>query len=203
MPEEWGIPKEELLKMPGYRQPKDEDIAAARRLLAEVGYPEGFRAKSLVRAQKEFEDYAVFVADQVAKIGIQLELDVKEQAMRNKLVDEGAFSNHATRSCFAYPDPLNVARNWAAPVGDYWANNWQRARDEKIFELFDRQSRAVDPGERKKIVRELDLRLIEFAARPTMFWIHYLMAMWPEVKNRGIPVGVFSFNKYQDVWLAK
>lgn len=34
--EEWALPKEELMKMPGFRKPKDADIAEARRLLEEV-----------------------------------------------------------------------------------------------------------------------------------------------------------------------
>ena len=38
----WAIPQEELRRLPGFRQPKAEDIAEAKRLLAESGYPQGF-----------------------------------------------------------------------------------------------------------------------------------------------------------------
>ncbi|MBI2907629.1 MAG: hypothetical protein HYX92_08250 [Chloroflexi bacterium] len=203
VPGTWGVPKEELLKMPGWRQPKDADIAEARRLLAEAGFPNGFTAKALVVAQKRFEEQAVYVADQMSKIGIKVELDVKEMAVRTALLNQGAFSLHPTNAGFAYPDPQNEARWWAAPVGDAWGMNWQRYSDPKIWDLFEKQSRTLDPAERMKVVRELDLRLIEAAAQPVIFWRDDLLGMWPEVKNRGKLIGMFSFQKYQDIWLAK
>jgi len=39
----WAIPANELGQMPGYRQPKAQDIAEAKRLLAEAGFPQGFK----------------------------------------------------------------------------------------------------------------------------------------------------------------
>lgn len=84
-----------------------------------------------------------------------------------------------------------------------WVMNWQRSSDEKVWELFDKQSRALDPAERGKVVRELDLRMIEVASRPVTHWGQHLISMWPEVKDRGKLVGNYSFQKYQDVWLAR
>ncbi|MBI2910239.1 MAG: ABC transporter substrate-binding protein [Chloroflexi bacterium] len=203
MPGEWGIPKRELEKMPGWRQPKDADIAEAKRLLAEAGYPDGVALKSLVRAERTFEQLSTYVADQLAKIGIKLELDVKELAVRQKLVNEGAFNSHATMNSLPYPDPENLVRLWAAPAGADWGMNWARLRDDKIFDLLDKQSRALDPAERKKLVRELDLRMIEVATRPVVWWKQYIVALWPEVKGYGKRNSNYSFERYQDIWLAK
>ncbi|MFH1485938.1 MAG: ABC transporter substrate-binding protein [Chloroflexota bacterium] len=203
MPGQWGIPKDELLKMPGWRQPKDQDIAEAKRLLAEAGYPDGFEAKCLVRAEKQFEELSVYVADQVAKIGIRLELDVKEPAVRTQLLRAGDWDFHPRVGSLAYADPHNWFRYWAPPLGEDWGMNYMRFSDEKTWELFDKQTRAVDPAERKRIVRELDLRLIELAGMPLIFWRTAILGMWPEVNNRGKVAGFFSFQKYQDIWLAK
>ena len=38
------IPDEELVQLPGFRQPKDADIAEAKKLMADAGYANGFRA---------------------------------------------------------------------------------------------------------------------------------------------------------------
>ncbi|MBI2907710.1 MAG: hypothetical protein HYX92_08660 [Chloroflexi bacterium] len=202
-PGKWGVPKDELVKMPGYRQPKGADLAEAKRLLTEAGYPEGFSVKALVRAGSKYENVGVFVADQMTKIGVKVELDVKEAAVRTSLLNQGAFNNHPGSATLNYSDPDNVTRYWAAPVGDDWGANWPRLSDKTIWDLFDKQSRAVDPAERMKIVRELDLKLIDSAARPLIQWNNNILAIWPEVKGRGKVVGDYSFNRYQDVWLAK
>ncbi|MBI2907626.1 MAG: hypothetical protein HYX92_08235 [Chloroflexi bacterium] len=118
-------------------------------------------------------------------------------------VREGNYNLHAITRSLAIADPENVARYWAKPLGDDWGQNWQRSDDLKIWELFDKQSRTIDAEERKRVVRELDLRMIEVAARPVVHWRKDTLGMWPEVRNRGDLVGNLSFQKYQDTWLAK
>ena len=39
----YSMSAEELQRLPGWRQPKDQDLAEAKRLLAEAGYPDGFK----------------------------------------------------------------------------------------------------------------------------------------------------------------
>ncbi|MBI2909123.1 MAG: ABC transporter substrate-binding protein [Chloroflexi bacterium] len=202
-PGAWGIPKEEMEKMPGVRQPKDADIAEAKRLLVEAGYPSGFTEKVLVRAEKQFQELSVYVADQLAKIGIKVELDVKEPVVRSELLAVGNYNSHPAILSYAFPDPDDELRYWGKPRGDDWAQNWQRADDQKIWDLFDQQSRAVDPAQRKRLVRELDLRMIELSLTPIINWKNAILGMWPEVKNRGKVAGHYSFQKYQDIWLAK
>jgi len=46
----WAMPQEELRKLPGYRTPKDQDLAEAKRLLAEAGYPQGFAFEIIYNA---------------------------------------------------------------------------------------------------------------------------------------------------------
>ena len=43
----WFIPTDDLMKLPGYRTPKDQDIAQAKQLLAAAGYPNGFKSSIL------------------------------------------------------------------------------------------------------------------------------------------------------------
>ncbi|MBI2908810.1 MAG: ABC transporter substrate-binding protein [Chloroflexi bacterium] len=203
-PGEWGVPQDELTKVPGYRQPKDADIAEARRLLAEAGYPNGFRSAMLVRSGRAYEAMGVFMADQLARIDIKLDLEVKESAVRTTLLNQGNYKVHPHPSpSFHIYDPDNVARYWAKPVGDDWGQNWQRSTDQKIWDLLDKQARALDPAERKKLVRELDLRMTEVAARPVFYWGMNLMGQLPEVMNMNPPLGWYSGFKFQDVWLAK
>lgn len=202
-PGKWGIPGNELEKIPGWRQPKDADIAEAKKLLAEAGYPDGFTVKGLVRSEKINVEVSTYAANELAKIGIKYELDVKETAVRTQLLNTGDFSAHAFHSAYIYPDPQNESRFWTPPLRGDWGQNWARVDDKKIFDLWDKQGRAVDLAERAKIVRELDLALIDYAARPVVYWRNAIIGMWPEVRGRGKLIGNYNFQKYQDVWLAK
>ncbi|MBI2907218.1 MAG: ABC transporter substrate-binding protein [Chloroflexi bacterium] len=204
MPGEWGIARDELLTMPGWRQPKDADLAEAKKLLADAGYPQGFKTKAMTMTNRNYVNLSVFLADQLAKIGIEMEVETKEVAVRTSLLNQGNFLAHPlATSSLGYFDPLNIARYWAPPQAGVFGLNFQRYVDDKIVDLFDKQARTIDPAERKKLVRDLDLRMIDSATRPMVFWWKDLLGMWPEVKDRKPPLGFHSGLKYQDVWLAK
>jgi peptide/nickel transport system substrate-binding protein len=71
----WFIPTDDLLKLPGYRQPKDQDIAQAKQLLAAAGFPSGFKttlgykpAESVTPADSQV------VQAQLKKIGVDVDL---------------------------------------------------------------------------------------------------------------------------------
>lgn len=75
-----AIPQEELLRLPGYRQPKDEDIAEAKRLLAEAGYASGLSLKG--EGTERIANYNLrpleLAVSQLAKISVKLQIDVMD-----------------------------------------------------------------------------------------------------------------------------
>ncbi len=74
----WGMPAAEVAKLPGYRQPKDADIAEAKRLLAEAGFPNGFTTTMTSRSGSTYEPFGVLYKEQLSKIGIDAELVIVE-----------------------------------------------------------------------------------------------------------------------------
>ena len=60
-----GYTVEEAMDWPGLRQPKDEDIAEARRLLAEAGFPEGFTTTYDARKVGDYADVCAVVKQQL------------------------------------------------------------------------------------------------------------------------------------------
>jgi peptide/nickel transport system substrate-binding protein len=77
-----AIPLEELRKLPGWRQPKDEDIAEAKRLLAEAGYPNGFKT-TIITARDRTTAVPVLeaTAPMLKAIGIDAEVGLLERAV--------------------------------------------------------------------------------------------------------------------------
>jgi peptide/nickel transport system substrate-binding protein len=59
---------------------RDQDLVLARKLLAEAGVPNGFRARLTAERFQEIPDYAVVIQNAVRKIGIDLMLNVEDQS---------------------------------------------------------------------------------------------------------------------------
>jgi len=58
---EWALPQAELDKLPGFGRDMEKNRAEARRLLAEAGYPRGFKLVLKNRNVKlPYQDFAVF-----------------------------------------------------------------------------------------------------------------------------------------------
>ncbi|MBI2906817.1 MAG: hypothetical protein HYX92_04065 [Chloroflexi bacterium] len=194
---DWALPEEELLRQPGYGQPKDRDIAEAKRLLAEAGFDRGFKTQILARARYT-DDLAVLIKQQLAKIGIELELVVQESAVfletNRKLIYPMVSQPNGVR----VSDPDEFSRYFHSG-GDQRQTN---LKNDEVDSLFDRQSQATDTAQRRKLVRELEMKLLQLASNVVVYWDRGNIAFWPEVRNyyRG---SIYNNNKYQDVWLAK
>ena len=77
----WGVPQEEYLQWPGFRQPKDQDIAEAKRLLADAGIPGRVRDRPQARPrQLRPSTLAEPVAGQLRAIGLNVKVQPLEPA---------------------------------------------------------------------------------------------------------------------------
>jgi hypothetical protein len=65
-----ALPLDEVQKLPGCRQPKDQDIAEAKRLV-EKHYPNGVDIEAAVRSAGGYIDRAQLVLSQRRRIGIR------------------------------------------------------------------------------------------------------------------------------------
>ncbi|MBI2907655.1 MAG: ABC transporter substrate-binding protein [Chloroflexi bacterium] len=194
---QWATPPEELMKLPGYRDPKDEDIAAAKRLLAEAGFPNGFKSKLLASATLSRE-LAVFLADQLAKVNITAEIEV---------VEHGVFASRMNRKQFvilAQPPGLRSAD--PVEIGRYFVSGCLSCgalEDKNIDDLFSKADQTLDANERRKITRELDRYLMDVVPSAIVYHGNENVALAPEVRNYKPGYGWYNNNRYQDVWLAR
>ncbi|HEX2275557.1 MAG TPA: hypothetical protein VHN13_00330, partial [Candidatus Tectomicrobia bacterium] len=61
----------------------------------------------------------------------------------------------------------------------------------------------LDPQERRKLVREMDRRILHSHGSPLLYWGNYLTAQWPQVRNWVQHPSLYNNQRLQDVWLAK
>src|SRR5439155_5651612 len=102
----WVIPQEELLTLPGYRQPKDKDLAEAKRLLTDAGYPNGFKAGlKFLSTNVGTPQGAELLSNQLKSINVSLELQPTEQAQFAQVQRDGGFDSYYGTFARFQPEP--------------------------------------------------------------------------------------------------
>ncbi|MFH1485799.1 MAG: ABC transporter substrate-binding protein [Chloroflexota bacterium] len=194
----WDIPQEELLKIPGFRKPKDADFAEGKRLLAEAGVASGTKLGLL--SSQDFADLAVCVQDNLTNLGFDAAVDIQERAAAYDRLRKMDFDLCAWSYGVALDDP-------DAFFGEFYiskaARNYGKHKNAKVDELFDKQSQTLDPAARKKLVIEMQKVLLEDPGIIPAVWRQMNMALWKEVRDYKFPSQTFNNSKFQDVWLTE
>ncbi len=198
---EWAIPPAELEKLPGFWRDAEKSRAEARRLLAEAGYPNGFKVVLKNRNVKlPFQDLAVFAIQEWRKIGIEAEHRPLETASwYAEGRDQGNFELIVFPSSGLVDDPDQLL----APHIPGSPQNWSRFSNPGLEDLFARQARALDPAERRKLVIEAQKIVLENAYYMPGLWATRNVVHWAKVKNYVAPPSIFTNQKLQDVWLSE
>jgi peptide/nickel transport system substrate-binding protein len=198
---EWALAPAELEKFPGFGKDAEKNRAEARRLLAEAGYPHGFKITLKNRnVRLPYQDFAVFVIQEWRKIGVEVEhRPLETAAWFSDGRDTGNFEAIIGPGVEYMDDPDVILNRYIS--GD--PNNWGRSSDPAIDDLFARQARSVDPVERRKLVIELQKRVLDNAYYLPGLWWTRRVVHWAKVKNYVAPPNHYSNQKLQDVWLSE
>jgi peptide/nickel transport system substrate-binding protein len=198
---EWAVPPNELEKLPGFWRDPEKSRAEAKRLLAEAGYPNGFETVLKNRNVKlPYQDLAVYVIQEWRKIGVEVENRPLETATWfSDGRDKGNFELFLQPSVNFMDDPDQFLTNYVTGS----PGNWGRFSDPVLDDLFSRQARAIDPAERKKLVIELQKRVLDQAYyMPGLWWTRRVVHL-AKVKNYVAPPSHYTNQKLQDVWLSE
>src|SRR5437899_9682591 len=77
----WALSAEELQELPGFGKDHEANLKEAKRLLAEAGYPNGFKTVLTNRSIKlPYIDLGVYVISSWKKIGVEAEHKIEERA---------------------------------------------------------------------------------------------------------------------------
>jgi peptide/nickel transport system substrate-binding protein len=197
----WALPPAELEKFPGFGKDIEKNRAEARRLLAEAGYPNGFKTTLKNRNVKlPYQDFAVYVIQEWRKVGIEVEnRPLETAAWFADLRDTGNFELCVQPTVESMDDPDEFLRRYT--TGD--PLNYGRFSDPAIDDLFSRQARTLDPTERRKLVHQLQRLVLEKAYYMPGLWWTRNVVHWAKVKNYVAPPSHYTNQKLQDVWLAE
>jgi len=195
----FALPDQEVRGWPGYRQPKDQDIAEAKRLLAEAGFPSGFKAGHVNRGGSGFAPRGVFIKDQLARIGIAVQLSTLEfgSYQVSLLKKDYDTINYGPVPLIEDPDVKLVPyfRTGAA-------QNFSNFSDPQLDKVLDQQSVTADPVQRAKLVQEAQRRIQNQAPWSVIYHLMAQMGAWKEVRGYHPGVGLYNNQKLDTVWLA-
>src|SRR5437879_26593 len=196
---EWAMSPGELEKFPGFGRDAEKNRAEARRLLAEAGYPNGFKVVLKNRNVKlPYQDFAVFVIQEWRKIGIEAEnRPLESAAWYAEGRDQGNFEVIVLPTADFMDDPDLFLFRYTTGA----SQNWGRFSNPAIDDLFSRQARTLDPSERRKLAHELQKIVLANAYYMPALWWRRNVVHWAKVKNYVAPPSHFTNQKLQDVWL--
>jgi peptide/nickel transport system substrate-binding protein len=195
-----AIPQDDLIQRPGYRQPKDEDIAEAQRLWKAAGVTKDLDLVITVRAGTVFhENLGVFMKSELDGVfGVNVTVRSIEYVAFQKLYRQGGYGIITATASNGIPtDPDGIAIHMGA------AGALNHTTPKRVLELFDQQSASTDPAERLRLVREIQEVWLEEAPAVAAFLVTLAQPRWDYVKNFEPGFSVYNQVQYDTVWLAE
>ena len=185
--------------MPGYRANKEEDLAEARVLLAEAGYPNGF--STTLNAQNAGTGLALAeaVAAQLRDdLGVDFTLSTKDLATFYVDMRDGTHSASLVGTGIILRDPgdilnqmfdLDVLRN---------PHSWSDPRTTKLMDLQDGE---LDPNKRKELMEQFVEVLREGTSHIVpLAWSSGAVAMDYRMRNFYLPTTIQLIHKWDHMW---
>jgi peptide/nickel transport system substrate-binding protein len=186
---DWFIPPDQL----GYRQ----DIARAKQLLAEAGYPNGF--KTTIKVLAAFPDFpasTVVFAEQLRRINIEAEiiqLEGGEFAKQYRGKDFDIFSTGRTN----YPDADVYLYQFFHPKGVFNRGY----ENPKVTELLERGRSTEEHARRRAIYLEVQRILLD--ELPHLWWYVGLNVEGLQQHVKGYESSFLGSRFFKQVWLDK
>jgi len=197
----WALSLEELQQFPGFGKDYEANLKEAKRLLAEAGYPNGFKTVLTNRNIKlPYIDLAVYIISAWKKTGVEAEHKVEESATYSK--------TRVARDFELLLDPYG-----SQTVGDPdelldkfitgASENWGRFSDPVVDKLYEQQSREMDEQKRIELVKQIDRRVLEKVWRIQGLWTTRLEVRSAKIRNYTPQPSHWMNRRFEDVWLAE
>ena len=199
---DYALPVEEVNQTPGCRQPKDEDLAEAKRLMQQNA-PDGFDLDMVVRALGPFyTDPAQPIVQQLRAIGIRGTLRTMESAAGFAAYARGDF--HFIGGQGTLINSPDVHDPFSFIFHSKGGCNYSHYPDAKIDELMDQGLRETNPAKRQAIYQELQRHIL---AQPlpqlTLGWYSGWFYVDKRVRNFKPSKLQYEGLTHANLWLAK
>ncbi|MGE0421266.1 MAG: ABC transporter substrate-binding protein [Reyranellaceae bacterium] len=199
----WGMPADELAKLPGYGADREKNLAAARAIMTKLGYSadKTLKIKVATRNIAIYRDPAVILIDQLKQIFIEGELDPVDTPVWFPKVLKKDYQVGLNLTGGGVDDPdVQFYENYSCGS----ERNYTGYCNKDVDALIDKQSREPDIEKRKRIVWELERKLADEVARPIISWGVGNTCMYPYLKGLTLQVNaIYNGWRMDEIWLDK
>ena len=188
--------------IPTYRKPwalpasarPEFDPKKAKRLLTEAGYANGFETELIVGSPGDNVKSAQVVKDQLAKVGIQVNLKPMEMAQYYNKSYSYDYSM-SVHTALTGEEPEEAFRPYYGANATYY-----RWGNKEIHRLIDEQAKILDQKRRVEMVHLIQRMLLDDAPNVFLYTpiAHYGVQPW--VKNYTVPINAYD-QRYEEIWL--
>lgn len=201
---EFATPRETIATLPGYRADKTQDIADAKKLLADAGFPNGIQGVELLSASvpPHAEIMAPGIQDQLKRA---LNIDVKIRVAERSLLVE---DEKAGRFTLVLDTPGGPISDFS-PIGNTYfktggSQNFGSYSNPKFDDLLTKADVEIDPAKRRDLLNQMQDLLDQ---DPPWLFIGYTdhLLMWHSyVKGLALDKRVISeWGRVDTAWLDK
>ena len=205
---------EECATWPGLR-PKDTpggkaDIAEAKKLMAEAGFPDGFKTKYDVRQVGTYPDQCSVVKQQLKSVlGIDGDIATYPSAAGYALFGTSRPPDQVGDWELACQGEGQVVLDFDGIYGGVFlkggTRNYTDWENDFVNDLFEKQKVETDPQKRIDINKEIELFLHSFEDNHwvTLGWGRLFWMISRDIKNFHAPQTVQTHFKHEDIWLDR
>jgi peptide/nickel transport system substrate-binding protein len=197
------MPPYAMRNLPGY----DPDVAAnrakARKIMEKLGYGPDHRLKVTVstRDLAPYRDPAVVAIDQLKQIYIDAELKPLDTTQWYPLLmrKDYKIAMNITETAVDDPDVAFYENYYTGSLRNYTGYS-----NPEVDKLIDQQSAEANVDKRKKLVLQIEKKLIEDDARPILFYNKAANCRRPDVRGLTTMVNsIYNGNRFEDLWLEQ
>ncbi|HET7426605.1 MAG TPA: ABC transporter substrate-binding protein [Gemmatimonadales bacterium] len=184
------------------RAPYAWDTAAARRLLAEAGYPHGFTLQLWRSKRAELARVAQSVQQDLGLLGIRVEIVERDAPSVRATVRNGEADLFLGDWYADYPDPENFSYPLFHSANHGAGGNYAFLSDTALDHMIERARSTPDTLEKARLSREVDARVFELVPWIFLWFPADVWAVQPDVKGWRIPA-VFTGQRWTTVERAR
>jgi peptide/nickel transport system substrate-binding protein len=197
----WGMPSYRFKDLPGYDPDIASSRATARKIMEKLGYGPGKPLPVTVttRNVQPYRDAAVILISQLKEIYINADLNPIDttQWYPTLMRKDYKVAVNVTETAVDDPD-VAFYENYKCDA----PRNYTNYCNAEVDTLIEQQSAEADAAKRKKLVWEIERRLIADDARPILFYTRAANCREPQVKGMITMVNsIYNSSRFEDVWL--